>query len=124
MLRKFKFYIIGLIPGIILVIFILNKKGASCSGYLPNSRVIAETLSKDFQYSPEFKTQMEVLKIDENSLKNQVITNGEIDFKKSDAQKKPCPQYILKSSQNNSEYEITFEKCKEAATFTSIKKLN
>ena len=124
MLRKFKFYIIGLIPGIILVIFILNKKGASCSGYLPNSRVIAETLSKDFQYSPEFKTQMELFKIDENSLKSQFITKGEIDFKKSDAQKKPCPQYILTSSQNNAQYEITFEKCKEAATFTSIKKLN
>jgi hypothetical protein len=40
----------------------LNKKGASCSGYLPNSRVIAETLSKEFQYSEGFKTQMQSFK--------------------------------------------------------------
>jgi len=54
-MRKIKFFLIGLIPGLLLVMFILNKKGASCSGYLPNSRVIAETLSKDFAFSEEVK---------------------------------------------------------------------
>ncbi len=120
MLRKLKFYLIGVVPGIILVLFILNKKGASCSGYLPNSRVIAETLSKDFQYSPEFKKQMATLKIDENFLKDSIITNGEIDFGRSHAQKKPCPDYILVSK--NSQYETSFEKCQDKVTFKSLRK--
>lgn len=54
MLRKFKFYFLGLIPGILLVMFILNKKGAQCTGYLPNSRVVAETMSKKFVYAEGF----------------------------------------------------------------------
>lgn len=94
-MRKLKFFFIGLIPGLLIVFFILNKKGVSCSGYLPNSRVIAETLSKDFTYSEAFQAEMKTLKIDEKFLKDSIITKGEINFDKSDAQKKPCPSYLL-----------------------------
>lgn len=122
-MRKLKFYIIGLLPGLLIVFFILNKKGASCSGYLPNSRVIAETLSKEFTYSEEFKTQMQNLKIDENFLKDSILQKGEINFDRSKAQQEPCPQYLLVSPEKNSKYEITFEKCKNEAKFLTLKKL-
>ena len=122
-MRKLKFFFIGLVPGLLLVFFILNKKGASCSGYLPNSRVIAETLSKKMVYSPAFSQEMEVEKIDEKFLKDSIITKGEINFDKSDAQKKPCPSYLLIAPEGNPKYEITFEKCKENAHFISLKKL-
>lgn len=122
-MRKLKFYLIGLLPGLLIVFFILNKKGASCSGYLPNSRVIAETLSKEFTYSEEFKTQMQNLKIDENFLKDSILQKGEINFDRSKAQQEPCPQYLLVSPEKNSKYEITFEKCKNEAKFITLKKL-
>lgn len=122
-MKKLKFYLIGLIPGLILVFFILNKKGASCSGYLPNSRVIAETLSKDFKYSDEAKNTMQALNINEKFLKDSIITNGKIDFDRSQAQKKPCPAYLLTYPEKNPKYEITFEKCEENMTLNSLKKL-
>lgn len=122
-MRKIKFFLLGLIPGLILVFFILNKKGASCSGYLPNSRVIAETLSKDFTYSDQFKKEMELLKIDEKFLKDSIITKGFIDFENSDAQKKPCPSYVLIYPKKNPRYEIGYEKCAETSNFQSLKKL-
>jgi len=122
-MRKLKFYLIGLLPGLLIVFFILNKKGASCSGYLPNSRVIAETLSKEFTYSEEFKTQMQNLKINENFLKDSILQKGEINFDRSKAQQEPCPQYLLVSPDKNSKYEITFEKCKNEAKFLTLKKL-
>ena len=122
-MRKLKFFLIGLIPGLMLVFFILNKKGASCSGYLPNSRVIAETLSKKAVYSPTFSEQMTLNKIDEKFLKDSIITNGHVDFEKSQAQKKPCPEYVLIYPKKNPRYEIAFEKCKENATFKSLKKI-
>ncbi|MFT3920413.1 hypothetical protein [Cloacibacterium sp.] len=122
-MRKLKFYLIGLLPGLLIVFFILNKKGASCSGYLPNSRVIAETLSKEFTYSEEFKTQMQNLKINENFLKDSILQKGEINFDRSKAQQEPCPQYLLVSPEKNSKYEITFEKCKNEAKFLTLKKL-
>ena len=86
-MRKLKFFLIGLIPGLVIVFFILNKKGASCSGYLPNSRVIAETLSKEFTYSPDFQAEMKILKVDEKFLKDSILTKGNIDFERSEAQK-------------------------------------
>ena len=122
-MRKLKFFLIGLIPGLLLVFFILNKKGASCSGYLPNSRVIAETLSKEMVYSPAFSEEMKLNNVDEKFLKDSIITKGSIDFERSQAQKKPCPEYMLTYPKKNPKYEIGFEKCKENATFKTLKKI-
>lgn len=122
-MRKLKFFLLGLIPGLVLVFFILNKKGASCSGYLPNSRVIAETLSKKAIYSPSFSAEMATNKIDEKFLKDSILTKGEVDFDKSKAQQKPCPEYVLVYPKKNPRYEIRFEKCKEEANFNFLKKL-
>ncbi|WP_027376298.1 hypothetical protein [Kaistella palustris] len=123
-MRKLKFFMIGLIPGLLLVFFILNKKGASCSGYLPNSRVIAETLSKKPVYTAAFSREMAAENITEKFLKDSIITAGKIDFDKSNAQKKPCPNYTLLYPAKSPRYEVEFEKCQDDATFTSLKKLH
>lgn len=122
-MRKLKFYLLGLIPGLIFVGFIFNKKGATCSGYLPSSRVVAETLSKDFHYTEAFKKELATLQLDEKTFKEHIIKQGEIDFQRSHAQKQPCPDYLLLSPAKNAQYEVTFEKCPEGVTFRSIKKL-
>ncbi|WP_234111024.1 MULTISPECIES: hypothetical protein [Chryseobacterium] len=122
-MRKLRFFLIGLVPGLLLTFFILNKKGASCSGYLPNSRVIAETLSKDFQYSESFKTEMDAHQMNEKFLRDSIITKGEIDFEKSHAQKKPCPDYVLIYPKKNPRFEISYEKCEKATIFNTFKKL-
>ena len=106
-----------------LVFFILNKKGASCSGYLPNSRVIAESLSKEFTYSDDFKKEMELWKVDEKFLKDSILTKGYIVFEKTNAQKKPCPSYTLIYPKKNPRYEVAYEKCAEQSNFHSLKKL-
>lgn len=122
-MRKIKFFLLGLIPGLILVFFILNKKGASCSGYLPNSRVIAETLSKEFVYSDEFKQEMKLWKIDEKFLRDSLMKKGNVDFEQSNAQKKPCPDYVLTYPKKNPRYEIAFEKCEEQSRFLRLRSL-
>ncbi|WP_300685084.1 hypothetical protein [Chryseobacterium sp.] len=122
-MKKLKFYAIGFVPGLLLVFFILNKKGASCSGYLPNSRVIAETLSKEFKYSEDFKNGMNTYKINEKFVKDSIITKGKVDFDRSNAQKQPCPDYLISYPEKNPSYEITFEKCEETVTLNSLKKI-
>ena len=123
MLRKLKFYFIGLVPGLLVVFFILNKKGVSCSGYLPDSRVRAETQSKSFAYTPEFQQQMLAFKMDEKFLKDSILQTGTIDFDKSHAQKKPCPDYLLLYQKKNPKFEITFTKCKDEVTFSTLKQV-
>jgi len=122
MLKKLKFYTIGLVPGLLIVFFVLNQKGASCS-YFPNDRVIAETLTKNFIYSPEFQIEMETSKISEQFLKDSIIAKGEINFDRSKAQKEPCPEYLLIYPKKNPRFEINYSKCKETAEFKGLKKL-
>lgn len=122
-MRKLKFFLIGFVPGLLLVLFILNKKGASCSGYLPNSRVIAETLTKDFILTENFKAEMAANNVDEKFLRDSIITEGEIDFESSKAQEKPCPKYLLNYPDKNATYSIQFTKCDEAVTFEKLVKL-
>ena len=122
MLKKLKFYAIGLIPGLMIVFFILNQKGTSCS-YFPNDRVIAETLTKDLKYSSAFKTEMEANKISEKFLKDSIISAGKIDFDRSEAQQKPCPKYLLLYPSKNPRFEVNYSKCKETAEFIGLKKI-
>lgn len=122
-MRKLKFYLIGLIPGLLFVFLILNMKGTKCTGYLPNSRVTAETLTKKFSYSPEFKLAMVENQISEKFLRDSILTEGNVDFDKSHAQRTPCPDYLLNYPKDHPKFQITFEKCKEEATFLSLKKL-
>ena len=123
MIRKLKFYIIGLIPGVLLVFFILNQKGASCSGYLPNSRVIAETLSKDFVFTPQVKAQLQTLNKDEKFVKDSIIAKGKIDFDRSKAQEKPCPNYVVIYPEKNPKYELTYKKCDKEVEVLDLKTL-
>lgn len=122
-MRKLKFFAIGLVPGLLLVFFILNKKGASCSGYLPNSRVIAESLSKKPVYSDAFSAEMKANNISEAFVKDSIMTRGIVDFDKSRAQQKPCPTYVLVYPKNNPRFEISFEKCTDETTFQTLKKI-
>ena len=110
-MRKLKFYLLGFIPALLIVLFILIKKGASCS-YFPNDRVRAETATKKFVFSTEFKQKMDELKMDEKFIRDSILTKGTIDFDKSKAQAKPCPEYLLLYPKNNPKLEISIlEKC-------------
>ena len=122
-MRKLKFFAIGFIPGLLLVFFILNKKGASCSGYLPNSRVIAESLSKEAIYSGAFSAEMKANNISEEFLKDSIMTTGNVDFDKSRAQQKPCPTYVLLYPKKNPRFEISFEKCTDKTTYQTLHKI-
>ena len=115
MARRFKFFLMGLIPGLILVLF-------SCS-YFPNDRVIAETLSKPFAYSADFRARMQTENISEEQLKDEIVAKGKIDFDKSEARREPCPRYLLRYPAQSPQYEIFFEKCKEQAKFESLRRL-
>jgi len=122
-MRKLKFYFIGFIPGIFIMFFILNKKGTSCS-YFPNERVISETFSKDFIFSENFNKKLETLKLDEKFIKDSLVRYGKIDFRRSEAQKKPCPKYTLTYPKQKPKYEVEYDKCKENIFFFHIKKIN
>ncbi|SFI48642.1 hypothetical protein [Halpernia frigidisoli] len=121
-MKKLKFYLIGLVPGILFVLFIFGKKDASCS-YFPSARVKAETLTEIFKYSPDFKQETDAQKITEKFLRDSIFENGKIDFDRSNAQEKPFPKYLIMYPAKNPKFEIEFQKAKDTATFMSLKTL-
>ncbi|MFN3019744.1 hypothetical protein ACK1KB_01995 [Chryseobacterium sp. TY3] len=123
MLKKLKFYLIGFLPGLIIVFFILNKKGASCS-YFPNDRVIGESMTKEVSIPTALKAQLASQNIDAKYLKDSIIAKGAIDFDKSQAQKQPFPEYYMTSPEKNPKYELTYEKTKDSVVIKTFKKLN
>ena len=104
-----------------MILFFLNKKGASCS-YFPNDRVRAETATKKFSYSPDFQTKMSEYKIDEKFIKDSILVSGTIDFDRSKAQAKPCPEYLLVYPKKNPRLELYFSKCKDEVQFQKLEK--
>lgn len=120
MLKKLKFYFIGFIPGLAIVLFILNQKDASCS-YFPNDRVTAETLTKPFVYADNVENAMQLATVNEAFLKDSIIAKGEINFDKSQAQKQPFPEYLLVYPKKNPRFEVYFEKAKDSAVIKSFK---
>ena len=62
-------------------------------------------------------------KVDEKFVKDSILTKGLIDFERSHAQKKPCPDYLLSYPEKNPRFEVTFEKCDSLVTFMSLKKI-
>lgn len=100
--------------------FILNKKGVGCSGYLPNSRVITETLSKEWVYANQAKSFMMAMNLDKTYLRDSIIAQGNIDFEQSEAQRRPCPRYILIHRISDKQYKVQFTKCKEQVVIEQI----
>lgn len=120
--KRLKFYSIGLIIGCIFVYLIFNQKGTQCA-YLPNDRVLAESISKEIKSTSLFTNQLIANRLDEKFVKDSLLQKGRIDFNKSKPQQEPCPEYILYYPEKEPTYEVVFEKCKDFVVFKNLKKL-
>ena len=104
-INRVGFYFIGLSFGIIIMIFILNKKGTRCN-YSPQSRVLNDLKNKKWIYN---ETKNDSL-IDSLKYFNW-IENGEINFSKSDFKKDSCNMYCIESIENKMKVEIYVFNC-------------
>lgn len=100
--------------------FILNMKGVSCSGYLPNSRVIKETQSKRAVYMPDFEQGLAAAKITKADFEQKLFPEGDIDFDRSLPQAVPCPSYYMTVNYGGKKHLLRFTKCETIATFESF----
>lgn len=110
----------GLLPGLVVMFFIFNMKGVSCSGYLPNSRVIKETQSKKAVYLPDFEKGLATAQITRTDFEQKLFPNGDIDFRRSLTQAVPCPMYYMTVDYGGKKHLLRFTKCETVATFESF----
>ena len=96
-IHRLGYYLVGVLVGSLFLKFVLDYTGSKgldfC--YLPNCRVLKNIRNKPFDYS-EISTQKLAEKwIDTTEVKN-ILTNGDVDFSKSNKPFKGGKLYVIK----------------------------
>tara|TARA_R100000935_G_scaffold52977_1_gene80498 strand:- start:628 stop:1002 length:375 start_codon:yes stop_codon:yes gene_type:complete len=120
-LQRLGFFSIGLIMGIGILMFFLGGKKASCD-YSPNARTLKNIRIKERFFSDEALAYFANNNLD-TSLVSTVLKNGNVDFSKSDTDRKPCKIYFITEELESGELEIEFENCRDKAVVKSVQKV-
>lgn len=89
--QRLRFFLIGFIPGVIILIMILNKKGCTS----PNELKMLELSHQHLQMGPKAKCKLKCLVMVENGFKVN-MRNFQVDYELSDVHRKPYGLYYLK----------------------------
>lgn len=92
--RRVKLYLFGV--GIGLLITLVMFKGRNFEACSPASRVTEQiSLVKSIQVDSVLSKRMSDAKLLKDSLKA-ILSRGEIDFSRSNTQKEPCREYLIR----------------------------
>ncbi|NRB58877.1 MAG: hypothetical protein HRU50_02930 [Winogradskyella sp.] len=117
--QRLAYYLGGFSIGLIILMFFLNGKEASCD-YSPNARTTKNISSKPILYTD--KTSKFV---DENDLDSVAIVNlikyGNVDFSRSNTNLDSCKIYVVENSYKSQNLELKLRNCDSTATLIDIK---
>ena len=116
--RRFALYGVGFAAGIVIVLFVLNGKNASCN-YLPNARMLEILRNKERVYSEEARLLLKAEKIDSMEVVK-LLSNGDIDFSKSKVRQEPCRYYWIDGFLQEKEAAIYVQNCDTLITIQKI----
>jgi hypothetical protein len=112
------YFSIGLIMGIIILMFFLGGKKTSCD-YSPNARTLKNIRIKERSFSAEAIHFFEVNKIDTSSV-SAILEDGNVDFLKSKTKQEPCKIYFISGEMETGTLELQIENCKKTATVQRV----
>ena len=118
MKRRFGLYGFGFAIGIVLVIFFLGGKDASCN-WMPNDRMLKIIRSKNIGYSEDFQAALKNSFLDSTDI-NQILVDGNIDFSKSQVKNNPCRNYLIDGEIEEQEVTISVKICDSIATIETL----
>ncbi|EDP69708.1 hypothetical protein FBALC1_09262 [Flavobacteriales bacterium ALC-1] len=121
-IHRLGYYLGGFAIGLIILMFFLNGKDASCD-YGPNARTIKNISSKPLSYSTRANAFL-----DNNSLDSLTISNlikfGSVNFSKSETKKDSCKVYHIENSYKERDLTLKVENCDSLATLLDINYTN
>ncbi len=116
--QRLRFFAIGFVPGLIILIFIINKKGCSS----PNELKMLELSHQHLQLSDKVKCKLKCLVMTEDGFKIN-LRHFKVNYDVSDVHKKPYGQYFLQGiDQLEARYEMMVED-RDTITFVNDIKL-
>ena len=117
--QRLAYYLSGFAIGLIILMFFLNGKDASCD-YGPNARTVKNISSKPIALSDESTGFVRENDIDSLTVVN-LIKYGSVDFSKSNTQLDSCKIYHIDNTYKDRAIELTVENCD---SLSSILKIN
>ena len=120
--KRLGFFLVGLSIGIIFLTFFLKKKSQETGVYfcyLPDCRTLKDIRSKSMHYSDEAKQQLQEYQLDSVAV-TYILTEGDVDFSKSDTKSVPCKTYIVESDYKEHDYIFTVRNCREKAILQKV----
>ena len=112
------YFSFGLIMGIIILMFFLGGKKASCD-YSPNARTLKNIRIKERIFSTEAVHFFELNKIDTSSV-SAILDDGNVDFGKSKTKQEPCRIYFISGEIETRTLELQIENCEKTATVQRV----
>jgi hypothetical protein len=121
-LKRLGFFLVGLSIGIVFLTMFFKKKSDETGVYfcyLPNCRTLKDIRSKPMHYSNEVRLKMTDYQLDSLDIKY-ILTEGDVDFSKSDTKSVPCKTYIVESELKEKDWTFTVKNCSNKATIEKI----
>ena len=118
-IHRLGYYLGGFSIGIIILMFFLNGKDASCD-YGPNARTVKNISLKKFEYSENAIKTISLNSIDTSSVR-QFIKYGSVDFLESDTKSKDCKTYKIENTYKEREVVLQVKNCSLIATILDLK---
>jgi len=116
--QRLAYYLSGFAIGLVILMFFLNGKDASCD-YGPNARTVKNISSKPIAYSAEAEEFVKNNEIDSATVIN-LIKYGNVDFSKSNTKLDSCKIYHIDNSYKKRDIELTVENCDSLSTIFKI----
>lgn len=117
--QRFGYFGVGLFFGIVILLFFLSGKRASCH-YGPNGRVLMNIQSKDREFSEESLLFFKEHAIDTSVVAN-ILESGDVIFSKSITHGDPCNvYYIQERKKKDSILELEVVNCDSIATIKKV----
>lgn len=118
-LKRLGWYMVGLSIGIVFLVFFLKKKSEETGAefcYFPNCRVLKDMRSKPLVFSENFNQEKDTVLI------QSFLTDGDIDFGKSDTKSELCKTYYISKSIEGKEWYLKAKSCKNRVILEGIHK--
>jgi hypothetical protein len=102
--KRFKFFAIGLTLGTLVVYVIFGSR--DLTSWTPQGRVLITIKQAEFKATDKAECQIACLGLERDSIAKILIKGADVDFKKSETQKKPCPIYDITIAEAELHYKL------------------
>lgn len=117
-IQRLGYYLSGFVVGIIMLMFFLGGKKTSCDWGL-DARVLKSIRIKERKVAPEAMEFFKDNKIDTSYI-SYVLKSGDVNFKESDIEAKPCKIYQVEGEVDERKLGFMFENCDSTAVLKRV----